>query len=569
MGWKDAPLVEDSTSKASWQDAPEVGGSSVLDKPAPSLMGVAKDVAAGAVRGAGSIGATLIAPYDIAKDALAGKGLSLESNRQRRADMDSALANPDLPILGGADTNSLGYQAGKLGAEVAGTLGAGGVAGNALRVAGKAAPTIARGANMLADATASGGLSLGANAPAGVVGRVAARAAGGALSGAASAGLVNPADVGQGAAAGAALPIVGQVVGKGLRTVGNALGPNQASLDLGRTAQKYGIPVTAGDLGGTTTKALRSVLSDAPLIGAIGAETKSAQQKAYNKAVGSTFGAAEESLTPQVVDQAKARLGSEFDRIWNANSLSVDAPLVRGLADLRVQAGKLPQAAGDSLQREIDDLLSKVKTDPAGNPIIPGDVANKFQSYLRRRAEGSQELRNELGDMRQSIIGAFNRSVSPADAAALTLTRSQYKAFKTVEPLLTGAELGVAGRMVGDVPASMLPQAVRKGYSDPTGTELGDLAAVGSNLLADRVVRTGGSARAAVQNGLLGAGLYANPGLALGGAAGAAGLAAALNSPRLGARMLKPSGNLLGAPTRENALRLLGRAAPVLLSNPG
>jgi hypothetical protein len=58
---------------------------------------------AGLVRGAGSIGSTLIAPFDIAKDALAGKGLSLESNRQRRADMDAALGTM------GADTDSFGY----------------------------------------------------------------------------------------------------------------------------------------------------------------------------------------------------------------------------------------------------------------------------------------------------------------------------------------------------------------------------------------------------------------------------------------------------------------------------
>lgn len=49
------------------------------------------NLAAGAVRGAGSIGATLLAPVDIASDLMAGKGLTLESNRERRKAMDSAL----------------------------------------------------------------------------------------------------------------------------------------------------------------------------------------------------------------------------------------------------------------------------------------------------------------------------------------------------------------------------------------------------------------------------------------------------------------------------------------------
>jgi len=68
-----------------------------------------QNLAGGAIRGAGSIGATIIAPYDMTLDALAGKGLSLASNRQRRADMDSALG------MLGFDPESLSYKVGKFG----------------------------------------------------------------------------------------------------------------------------------------------------------------------------------------------------------------------------------------------------------------------------------------------------------------------------------------------------------------------------------------------------------------------------------------------------------------------
>nr|MCW1958313.1 hypothetical protein [Mycobacterium sp.] len=80
------------------------------------------NAAAGLVRGAGSIGATLLAPIDIASDALAGRGLTLQSNRERRASMDAALETM------GAQPDSLAYQGGKLVSEIAGTAGVGGVA---------------------------------------------------------------------------------------------------------------------------------------------------------------------------------------------------------------------------------------------------------------------------------------------------------------------------------------------------------------------------------------------------------------------------------------------------------
>ncbi len=72
------------------------------------FMQGAGNLGAGLVRGAGSIGATLVAPWDMMSDAIAGKGLSLESNRQRRADMDSALEGL------GAQPESWMYKGGKL-----------------------------------------------------------------------------------------------------------------------------------------------------------------------------------------------------------------------------------------------------------------------------------------------------------------------------------------------------------------------------------------------------------------------------------------------------------------------
>jgi hypothetical protein len=161
------------------------------------LPGRVGNLAAGLVRGAGSIGATILAPKDIISDALDGKGLTLESNRKRRADMDATLRDV------GADTDSLQFRVGKLGVEVAGTAGAGGVVANGARALG-AAPEVV-------SAIGSGGFAGGGNAL--------TRAAGGAINGAATAGLVNPEDAPKGMVVGSVLPGAVQLAGK----AGNAL----------------------------------------------------------------------------------------------------------------------------------------------------------------------------------------------------------------------------------------------------------------------------------------------------------------------------------------------------------
>lgn len=177
--------------------------------PPPKEGGIlqgAGNLIAGAVRGAGSIGATILAPVDMAKDALAGKGLTLESNRARRAAMDGALQDM------GADTDSWMYQGGKLAGEVAGTAGTGGVLGNVLARAGASAPVVS--------AVTSSGFNV-----AGKTGKAAAalRAAGGALTGGASAALVDPESAGTGAIVGGVLPGAVQVIGKAGAAAGEAV----------------------------------------------------------------------------------------------------------------------------------------------------------------------------------------------------------------------------------------------------------------------------------------------------------------------------------------------------------
>lgn len=155
--------------------------------PIPSIPGIVGNLAAGAIRGAGSIGATLIRPFETA-----------EENEQRRANIDYGLREM------GADPDSFAYGTGKFGAEVAGTLGVGGVLAKPLQtIAPRAAQALetwgmlgprAQGTGKIADA--------------------ALRVGGGAVTGATAAGVVDPSHIGTGAAIGAAVPFAAPFAGK-------------------------------------------------------------------------------------------------------------------------------------------------------------------------------------------------------------------------------------------------------------------------------------------------------------------------------------------------------------------
>lgn len=190
--------------------AVSVGGSSqVAQQDSPSYESrVAQnlgDLAAGAVRGAGSIGATLLTPYDLA----AGNTKSI-GNPERRQAMDQALQTI------GANPESGFYKGGKLAGEVAGTAGAGGAMAKGAQALG-AAPSVV-------SALSTGGMKL--STPAATTAATKAiewltRIGSGAVVGGAQAGMVDPTQAAEGAAIGGAFPVATKVAGEAGKALKN------------------------------------------------------------------------------------------------------------------------------------------------------------------------------------------------------------------------------------------------------------------------------------------------------------------------------------------------------------
>jgi hypothetical protein len=168
----------------------------------------ARDVVAGGVRGAGSIGASLIRPFE-----------SGEENTARRIAMDAALKSM------GADPESYAYGGGKLATEVAGTAGLGGFLARPLAAAAQYAPAVI---NPIVNALRSSGFSSGMlpTAVAGVAPQaiplatraadIGARVVGGGATGGATLALTNPDEIGTGVGLGAGVAMLGPSVGKSI-----------------------------------------------------------------------------------------------------------------------------------------------------------------------------------------------------------------------------------------------------------------------------------------------------------------------------------------------------------------
>lgn len=159
--------------------------------PLESYKQLDRNLLGGAIRGVGKIGSTILRPFETAEENVARRQAIEEFTRETL----------------GAQPESGSYALGEFGAEFAGTAPIGGVLGRAAR--------FIPGAARFAPALESGGFrTVGATAPARAVERV----VGGAATGGAAAGLVDPANVGYGAAIGGAFPVVGPAVVNKLAT---------------------------------------------------------------------------------------------------------------------------------------------------------------------------------------------------------------------------------------------------------------------------------------------------------------------------------------------------------------
>ncbi|WP_313281680.1 hypothetical protein [Stutzerimonas balearica] len=490
----------------------------------------AGNLLAGAVRGAGSIGATILAPYDIARDALAGKGLSLESNRERRAGIDGGLREM------GANPDSMLYKTGKIAGEIAGTAGAGPALAGGARAAG-AAPS-------LVSALSSGGLNVAGKT--GLAG-LATRSAGGAITGAAAAGLVNPEEAGLGALMGGALP-----VGiSGVRHAGRAIRGNVAPevVALADRAKALGVQIPADRL--TNSKplnALAASLEYMPLSGRAATQERMASQ--LNRALSRTFGQDSDNVT-MALRKAADELGSKFDDVLRNNRVRVDQAF---LDDLAGHAGRASRELGSDGERiiksQIDDIMAK-----AADGEIDGQAAYNIKKTLDRIGKRNSPEAFYALDLKKSLMGALDRSLGPDEAAKFAATRQQYGNMMKLEKIAkNGAE--------GDISIARL--ANMKNVNSPDLQELADIAA---QFMVTRESPHGALQRLIIGSTGIGVGAGAGGipvGLGLLGAGKAAN--SALNSGLLRSAVLGQG----ASPGTQQAVQkgLLGitKAAPVLMA---
>lgn len=441
----------------------------------PTLMGSAKRLGVGALRGGKDILDTAAEGLASGTAYVANKILpeKLSSAIQKNVDetyaADKIARNEfDKQYPSAEGIVPTATDVGRVGGQIAATLPVMPVrVMSGIAAAAKATPTIlATGEKIAAPILNRVGASVGQGA------------VGGAVLGAATSSTNDKTlaeNVGEGAITGAiGGPLLTGATAAGKTLGGKVVGKiSSSTAELAKRAEELGIPLKASQVSNSPLmKKFDQMSGMLPFSGAQGITEH--QLAKFTQAVSKTFGENVSEITPQIVADARKKIGSEIEGVGARATIKVDKQLVD---DLRTVLSDANATHAESelrpIQEQVKNVISKIS--PAGE--INGDAYLALTNYkaVLSKAQNSSNpnIRNSANEIRNAIDEALTRNISGDEKAALLKARAKYKAVMTIKDLVDASAEGHVS------PLKLMGKINKAPGGKLRSGELGELADIG------------------------------------------------------------------------------------------
>jgi hypothetical protein len=291
--------------------------------------------------------------------------------------------------------------------------------------------------------------------------------------------------------------LLGEGLGAGIKLVNkpfkNALSSAQQAL-VGK-AQALNIPLSAADRSGSKALGLaQDALESLPFSSSMEANQRELQRKAWTQALMQEVGENADNASPQVMGSIKNRLSSVYDDIAGRNVINMDDTLKAELKQVNDKLlSRLPTNQKPIVKSYLKDFAKAGK--------IPASTYQNTRSMLDRQARSfansDPATAQALFSIRDAMDGAFQRSVSPNDYAALMDANRQWGIMRTLEKSIDP--------LSGEIsPKKFLTELNRRNKNSVLfgkgEQSLNDLARIGAEFLSSKLPSSGTAERATWQN---------------------------------------------------------------------
>jgi hypothetical protein len=222
--------------------------------------------------------------------------------------------------------------------------------------------------------------------------------------------------------------VLGALAFKGAGAAKSAAIPRAAVTDAARTLMDAGVPLDLSQRTGSTFAGrLRSAVADHPITATAQDRFKTAQQKAFNRAVLTRIGEDSAEATQEVMARAKDRIGAQFDRI-GADGTVFDDALQNDMARLVDEArATVPESELTPFLKNVDNLLNSVGKDGR----IPGAQLTRLRSNLSKLSKNPM-VGEAASGLEDALVSSLERSY-PGQRADLRNAVTQYRNLKIIE----------------------------------------------------------------------------------------------------------------------------------------
>ena len=260
-----------------------------------------------------------------------------------------------------------------------------------------------------------------------------------------------------------------------------------------------GVPLDAAQATGSKVMQFaKRITSDNPFTGAENQAFSHVQNNAYTKAISKTMGEDAEHITPEIIQNAKTRLGENYDQLFERNGVRITRNFSNELFDLKNEAERILPKGEHAVTNIVNDIIDKSK---ANMGHLEGKQYQAFKRQLDALEKQGGLSAHYAGELKDKLLEGLSNTVQKfgkeGDIALLKTTNKQYGNMKKIEDIaLKDAEEGhVSPSLLYN---SLTTKNKRNAFyqDDP---ELAKLAQAGKAILPEKGPNSGTAKRLAAQ----------------------------------------------------------------------
>ena len=259
-----------------------------------------------------------------------------------------------------------------------------------------------------------------------------------------------------------------------------------------------GVPLDAAQATGSKVMQwAKRLTSDNPFTGGENQAFSHVQNSAYTKAVAKTMGEDVEQITPEVIKNAKTRLGDAYDQLFDRNGVRVTRSFQNDLNGIKNEAQRILPANEHAIGNIVNDIIEKSKSNM-------GHLDGRQYQAFKRQLDALEKQRglsqHYAGEIKEQLLNGLSNTVDKfgkeGDIALLKATNKQYGNMKKIEDI---ALKDPEGHVSPSLLYNSLTTKEKRGSFYQNDPELAQLASAGKAVLPEKMGNSGTTARLAGQ----------------------------------------------------------------------